>query len=422
MLAISDIATCLLLSGIVFKTSNRSASDGQGCVQTLMNQRHFTRSFQFRGGSISLSLFLLFLVSTAPVLAQEQLSAQEIAATTRPAVVTVEALSEGQSIGFGSGFFIGQDGVLITNLHVVQDAHELQVTLDSGEIYDNVFFLARDDRRDLVILKIPATNVPTIEVGDDRLAAVGDPVYVLGNPLGFQGTFSDGILSSKRVEDGVNYLQITAPISEGSSGGPVMNQRGEAIGVATLTIVDGQNLNLAVPARYGSGMLTVGNAPVPFRDVASDFVSIDSDLGGFGAAVEPATGDSISEFDEMEPWEQQVLLQVEAVVALAEEHGLVWLDDGFTYDEIELNEIGSFSVWLHQGSYMATAVCDDDCDDLDLAVFDSDGNVLAVDVEADAIPTFSFAVDRADTFEFHVEMVSCEASFCAYSILLFSHL
>ena len=422
MLAISDIPRRLLVTGIVYKISNRPALDGKGTYQTVMRQRFFTRSFQFQGGSISLFLFLPFVVSTTPLLAQEQLSVPEIAATTRPAVVTVEAFSDGQPIGFGSGFFIGQDGVLITNLHVVQDADALQITLDSSEIYDNVFFLARDDRRDLVILKIPETNVPTIDVGDDRLAQVGDPVYVLGNPLGFQGTFSDGILSSKRVEDGVNYLQITAPISEGSSGGPVLNQSGEAIGVATLTIVDGQNLNLAVPARYGSGMLTVGNAPVPFGDVASEFASAGSEPRGFGAVLQPATGDSLSEFDEMDPWEQQVLLQVEAVVALAEDEGLVWLDDGFSYDEIEQGEIGSFSVLLQQGDYMATAVCDDDCDDLDLALFDSDGNVLAVDVEVDALPVFSFAVDRPDTFEFNAEMVSCDASFCAYSILLFSAL
>ena len=384
-----------------------------------MKQRCFSRSFQFNGGSISLFLFVPFIVNSTPLLAQEQLSAREIAATTRPAVVTVEAFSERQPIGYGSGFFIGQDGILITNLHVVQDADALQVTLDSSEIYDNVFFLARDDRRDLVILKIPATNVPTIDVGDDRLAEVGDPVYVLGNPLGFQGTFSDGILSSKRVEDGVNYLQITAPISEGSSGGPVLNQSGEAIGVATLTVVDGQNLNLAVPARYGSGLLTMGNAPVPFGDVANEFASADSEFGGVGAVLESATGDSLSEFDEMDPWEQQVLLQIEAVVELAEEQGLVWLDDGFSYDEIEQGEIGSFSALLQQGEYMATAVCDDDCDDLDLALFDSDGNVLAVDIETDALPVFSFTVDRSDTFEFNADMVSCDASFCAYSILLF---
>lgn len=84
--------------------------------------------------------------------------------------------------------------------------------------------------------------------GDDN--AVGDKVYAVGNPLGLEGTFSEGIVSVLRRAKGSTFIQITAPISPGSSGGPILNSRGEVVGVATATFSRGQNLNFAIPAAY----------------------------------------------------------------------------------------------------------------------------------------------------------------------------
>src|SRR5690606_26419168 len=100
---------------------------------------------------------------------------------------------------------------------------------------------------------------------------VGDRIYVMGNPMGLEGTFSDGLVSAKRTLVGVALIQISAPISPGSSGGPVLNARGQAVGVATLMMSEGQNLNIAVPARYAEGLLAIGQEPVLFEQVASRF-------------------------------------------------------------------------------------------------------------------------------------------------------
>ena len=369
-----------------------------------MSYHHSASVFCFKDLRCLPVVSTLVLAIAAPVLARAQLSSQEIAANTRPAVVTVAALSAGEQIGFGSGFFIRQDGILLTNLHVVEGADSLQVTLESAEIFDNVFYVARDDRRDLIVLKIPATMVPTIPVGDDRLSVVGDSVYVLGSPLGFQGTFSDGLLSSKRIEDGVNYLQITAPISEGSSGGPVLNADGEAIGVATLTIVDGQNLNLAIPARYGLGMLEVARDPVPFGEIAGELAT-----------------NSIETLSDvtLEPWERQVLEYALDGSELLQAEGYSPLEDTFSYGELSEGEVETLRRSLQVGQYVATGVCDNDCVDLDLAVLDYNGNLVGVDVEDDSFPFATFDVTRLGTYEVHTEMVSCVAQFCGYAIQLF---
>ena len=215
-------------------------------------------------------LALTALLIAAPAMAQEPISVRQIAANAQMAVATVRAYKDGEEFSLGSGFFIREDGVLVTNLHVVAGADSVSVEIDSGEIYDNVFTLSTDDRRDLILLQIPATKLFTLNIADDRGTEVGDSVYVIGNPLGFEGTFSGGMLSAKRVEDGVSYLQVTAPISQGSSGGPVLNSAGQVIGVTTLTYTEGQNLNMAIPARHAADLLALASDPVPFETMAAD--------------------------------------------------------------------------------------------------------------------------------------------------------
>jgi hypothetical protein len=101
----------------------------------------------------------------------------------------------------------------------------------------------------LALLKVGG-SAPVLNLGPDSKPAVGDKVYVVGNPLGLEGTFSEGIISGIRSIESDSILQMTAPISPGSSGGPVMNDSGTVIGVAVATFKDGQNLNLAVPVTY----------------------------------------------------------------------------------------------------------------------------------------------------------------------------
>ena len=96
----------------------------------------------------------------------------------------------------------------------------------------------------------------SLPLGDSDAVEIGEPVYAAGNPSGLEGTFSDGIISSIRGDGAYKIPQITAPISPGSSGGPVLNEKGEVIGVSVLTIRNGQNFNFAIPINYLKSLLS----------------------------------------------------------------------------------------------------------------------------------------------------------------------
>ena len=365
---------------------------------------------------------IIALLITAPSIAEEQMSVRQIAANAQMAVATVRAFKDGEEFSLGSGFFIRDDGVLVTNLHVVAGADSVSVEIDSGEIYDNVFALSTDDRRDLILLQIPATKLFTLGVADDRSTEVGDPVYVIGNPLGLEGTFSGGMLSAKRVEDGVAYLQVTAPISQGSSGGPVLNSAGQAIGVTTLTYAEGQNLNMAIPARHAADLLALASDPIPFETMAADLALEDS-IAEEDRATESATlldlmnAEARAEMDEMTPYMRQVAVRLVSYSALLEESGWELMDDR-KVDSLEPGSVDSLEVSLGSGSYLALGVCDDDCGDLDVYVLDSKGDIVGSDVLVDAEPMVEFSVDQRATFFVGASMESCAATDCIYSLQL----
>ena len=106
------------------------------------------------------------------------------------------------------------------------------------------------------MIKIDAVSLPSLKLGHSSTAQVGDKLYTLGNPLGvFQNTLSEGLLSGIRQMDGYKMFQLSAPISHGSSGGPVFNTQGEVIGIVDATISEGQNLSFAIPIDYAAGMM-----------------------------------------------------------------------------------------------------------------------------------------------------------------------
>lgn len=351
---------------------------------------------------------------------------REIAAEATPAVVTITALADGQQIGIGSGFVAREDGIIVTNLHVLRNADSLRIGLESGEIYDNVYVLGKDARQDLAVLQIPATGLPALSIGDDRNSEVGDPVYVMGNPQGLERTFSDGLLSATRLENGVRYLQITAPISEGSSGGPVLNSAGEAIGVATSVFTEGQNLNVAVPARYADGLLAVAGDPTPFDelDVGQAASSTNSRSPTLAERAQESSAlreslpvDARSSLDGMQPWEQQVTLRLISVMATLEEGGWESLNQG-KEAYLGAGEVDTQTINLGRGAYIATAVCDDDCTDIDLVVADSEMNELGSDFKLDALPVVQFTAPRRGDYTIGVSMESCATDVCLYAIQL----
>jgi len=169
----------------------------------------------------------------------------------KASVIIVFAYDDkGEFLKLGSGFFISQSGDIITNYHVLQGASSAEVKTSDDKTYPIAYIVAEDEQSDIIRLSV---DIPSQYVHPLSLSAtvpeVGERIIVYGSPLGLEKTVSDGIVSAIREVPGYGKLiQITAPISPGSSGSPVLNMKGEVIGIATFQFIEGQNLNFAIPS------------------------------------------------------------------------------------------------------------------------------------------------------------------------------
>lgn len=196
-----------------------------------------------------LVLFLSVTASAAKV-AHAQESLPELIRRVKPAVVAVITYnSKGETLISGSGFFI-RPGQVVTNLHVIEGAHRAEIrTLDGkGRTYQVQGVLGLDDEGDLAVLSVEIPNDRPRSLGIVADAPEeGEKIFVIGNPLRLEGSVSDGIVSAVReVPNLGNIIQITAPISHGNSGSPLFNMKGQVIGIITMKVTNGQNINLAL--------------------------------------------------------------------------------------------------------------------------------------------------------------------------------
>jgi len=166
-----------------------------------------------------------------------------------PAVVRIVTLDRsGQPLAYGSGFFVSADGLLVTNHHVTRGGDSFSIVLSSNASLRCKSVLAADADADLALLKVDAQDLPYLSLASQE-PEVGAKVYAIGNPQGLTNTLSDGIVSGVRKAAGTpTLIQTTAPISPGSSGGPLLDTDGNVLGVTTLYLATGQNLNFAVGA------------------------------------------------------------------------------------------------------------------------------------------------------------------------------
>lgn len=192
------------------------------------------------------------------------LTPAEIAARATPSVVAVRT-----GTLQGTGFVVNRQGWIATNLHVVAGSVSVTVVLADRREIPVVEVLAADPNHDLVVLRVAAAeDLPALLLGDSAAVRAGDPVVVIGHPLGLADTVSNGLVSAVRIVDPqLTLLQISAPIAAGSSGGPLFNERGEVIGVATAFVTQGQNLNFGIPVRYLKRMLET-TAPLSLEELA----------------------------------------------------------------------------------------------------------------------------------------------------------
>ena len=194
-------------------------------------------------------------------------TAPQIAEKALAATVYLEMQdSKGVPLGFGSGFFVG-DNLIATNYHVIEGAARGTAKLvGQFSTYTIEGVTATDKTNDLALLKVTVYGINPLPLGNSSDVKIGETVYVAGNPKGLEGTFSNGIISSRRDPYTKERLQMTAPISPGSSGGPVLNSKGEVIGVSFMTLVGGQNLNFAIPSRYLTELLTESTPAKPLAE------------------------------------------------------------------------------------------------------------------------------------------------------------
>jgi tetratricopeptide (TPR) repeat protein len=194
--------------------------------------------------SAVLAIFVCALTSQA----QDQLP--ELVRRIKPSAVAIETFDiRGEKLSRGSGFFIDTDRV-VTNRHVIDGAYRAEVHSISGNSYQVKNVLAVDAEGDVALLRVDAPGNLVRPLSLDRTSPQeGESIVVIGNPFGLEGSVTNGIVSAVRDIPGFGrIIQITAPISPGSSGSPVVNMQGQVIGVATLQITGGQSVNFAIPS------------------------------------------------------------------------------------------------------------------------------------------------------------------------------
>ena len=198
---------------------------------------------------------------TKSVVAETLREPQRIAEIALVSTVYLQVKKTNEKVEYGTGFIINKDKIA-TAAHLLEDVEKGITAQRIGETKKHPIesILAIDKDHDLAIMQCKAISAPALAFADSDMVKIGQRVYVAGNPEKLVGTLSEGIISavqpagtSKWIKGKV--IQITAPISAGSSGGPVLNERGEVIGVVLSSDLDGQNLNFAIPVNHLKALL-----------------------------------------------------------------------------------------------------------------------------------------------------------------------
>jgi Flp pilus assembly protein TadD len=216
-------------------------------------------------------LSLFFFAATTTARAQGE-SLPELIRRVKPSVVSVITYnSKGEVALTGSGFFV-RPGQVLTNLHVIEGAHHVEIrTFDGkGKTYAVAGLASVDEDGDLAVLSVemPTERASVVEMSA-TIPEEGERIFVIGNPLRLEGSVADGIVSAVREVPSLGRIvQITAPISHGNSGSPVFNMKGQVVGIVTIRVMNGQNINLALGASRFPTTSAAGNALISFEEMA----------------------------------------------------------------------------------------------------------------------------------------------------------
>ena len=222
-----------------------------------------------RALSFILSACLLFFCGCSSI--SGKLSGEEVYKKIAPS--TVEITAEGNDFSsLGSGFYIDESGTVVTNYHVIEGCSSAFVATHDGGTYPVTAVVGFDKDLDIALLATTKQSSQPVAISSKEIST-GEVVYALGSSLGLTGTFSEGLISAAEREiDGILYIQITAPISSGNSGGPLVNDRGEVVGITSAGFEDGQNLNLAIPIKVLQEIST--DTPLPLDEFYESYLLI----------------------------------------------------------------------------------------------------------------------------------------------------
>lgn len=185
--------------------------------------------------------------------------------TAKKSVVVITHYGrDGKQNGVGSGFVIARDGLIATCFHVIDEARPITVELADGRRFDATEVYASDRKLDLAVVRIAATNLPALKLGDSDSLKQGAPVIAIGNPVGLEHSVVQGIVSAKRQFDGAEMIQVAIPIESGNSGGPLLDARGRVQGLLNMKSALTANLGFAVPVNALKTLLDRPN-PVPMH-------------------------------------------------------------------------------------------------------------------------------------------------------------
>ena len=285
--------------------------------------------------AIFLAVLLFALCFTACSISPIKLTGEKIHKKISPSTVEIYAESE-SAASLGTGFYIDDAGTVVTNYHVIQNCSSAYITTNDASTYEVTGVVGYSEKLDVAILSTTSKNSVAVETCTD--ITTGETVYVLGSSLGLTGTFSEGLISTaERDIDGNSYIQISAPISHGNSGGPVVNTKGQVIGIASAGFEDGQNLNLAIPISVLDLIKT--NAPLTMEEF---FAKTRVAVCGSAIAVRTVTFDnSFWPQVVIEKWKLLGATEEAMIVAMDEyapEQGggqLYIIDPGVFIDEID---------------------------------------------------------------------------------------
>ena len=216
----------------------------------------------------ALSLQLAILSATASISAFAQVDVSAIVERATQSVVLLEGQGPSGSRQ-GTGFVVSSDGLVVTNLHVMAGLDRVRIRVGTSQPLEVSQILAFDEVRDLALLKVPVERLPRLLLSDSAKVKAGQLVVALGNPRGLGATVSQGIVSAIRELPGTatTVIQTNASVNPGNSGGPLLNSRGEVIGVVTGKLRGSEGLSFAVPSNDVRALIAGAKTPMSLAEV-----------------------------------------------------------------------------------------------------------------------------------------------------------